>query len=49
MVGWHHQLNGYEFEQIPGDSERQGSLVCHSLWCLRVKPYLATEQQHYYD
>ena len=28
MVGWHHQLNGYEFEQTPGESERQGSLVC---------------------
>ena len=26
MVGWHHSLNGYEFEQIPGDSEGQGSL-----------------------
>ena len=35
MVGWHHQLNGYEFEQIPGDSERQGSLVCYSLWFLK--------------
>ena len=21
MVGWHHQLNGYEFEQTPGESE----------------------------
>ena len=21
MIGWHHQLNGHEFEQIPGDSE----------------------------
>ena len=31
MVGWHHQLNGSEFEQILGDSEGQGSLVyCHS-------------------
>ena len=29
MVGWHHQLNGNEFEQAPGD-ERQGSLVCCS-------------------
>ena len=28
MVGWHHQLNGHEFEQTPGDSEGQGSLVC---------------------
>ena len=27
MVGWHHQLNGHEFEQTPGDSEGQGSLA----------------------
>ena len=27
MVGWHHQLNGREFEQTLGDSEGQGSLV----------------------
>ena len=27
MVGWHHQLNGHEFEQTSGDSERQGSLA----------------------
>ena len=32
MVGWHHQLNGHEFEQIPGDGEGQGSLVCCSPW-----------------
>ena len=32
MVGWHHQLNGHEFEQVPGDSEEQGSLVCCSPW-----------------
>ena len=24
MVGWHHRLNGHEFEQTPGDSEEQG-------------------------
>ena len=30
MVGWHHQLNGHEFEQTQGDSEGQGSLVCCS-------------------
>ena len=24
MVGWHHRLNGHEFEQAPGDSEGQG-------------------------
>ena len=32
MVGWHHQLNGHEFEQAPGDGEGQGSLVCCSPW-----------------
>ena len=32
MVQWHHPLNGHEFEQAPGDSERQGSLVCRSPW-----------------
>ena len=32
MVGWHHQLNGHEFEQSLGDSEEQGSLACHSPW-----------------
>ena len=32
MVGWHHQLNGYESEQTPGDSEGQGSLTCCSPW-----------------
>ena len=32
MVGWHHRLNGHEFEQAPGDSEGQGSLVCCSSW-----------------
>ena len=30
MVGWHHQLNGHDFEQAPGGSEGQGSLVCCS-------------------
>ena len=28
MVGWHHRLNGHEFEQTTGDSEGQGSLAC---------------------
>ena len=32
MAGWHHQLNEYELEQIPGDSEGQESLVCCSPW-----------------
>ena len=33
MVGWHHRLS--EFEQNPGDSERQRSLVCFSPWGLK--------------
>ena len=32
MVGWHHQLNGCEFEQTPEDSEGQESLLCCSPW-----------------
>ena len=32
MVGWHHQLNGHEFEQALGDGEGQGSLACCSPW-----------------
>ena len=32
MVGWHHELNGHEFEQALGDSEGQGSLACCSPW-----------------
>ena len=28
----HHQLNGHELEQTPGDSGGQGSLVCGSPW-----------------
>ena len=32
MVGWHHQLNGHEFEQTLGDGEGQGSLECCSPW-----------------
>ena len=31
MVGW-HQLNGHEFDQVPGDGEGQGSLGCYSPW-----------------
>ena len=30
MVGWHHGLNGHEFEQILGRTEGQGSLLCYS-------------------
>ena len=32
MVGWHHWLNGHEFEQTLRDGEGQGSLACYSPW-----------------
>ena len=32
MVGWHYQLTGHEFEQVMGDGEGQGSLICRSPW-----------------
>ena len=32
MVGWHHRINGYEFEQAPGVGDGQGSLACQSPW-----------------
>ena len=34
-VGWHHGLNGHEFEQVLGDGEGQGSLACCSPWCCK--------------
>ena len=45
MVGWHHQLNGHEFEQTPGDGEGQGSLACCSPWVAKSRHDLVTEQQ----
>ena len=44
MVGRHHRLNGHEFEQILGDSEGQGSMVCCSSWGHRVRYELVSEQ-----
>ena len=32
MIGWHHRLNGHEFEQALEDGEGQGSLPCCSSW-----------------
>ena len=32
MVGWHHQLDGHEFEQAPGVGDGQGGLACCSPW-----------------
>ena len=43
MAGWHHRHSGHEFEQTPGDSEGQGSLL-HFMGLQRVGHNLATEQ-----
>ena len=43
MVGWHHRLNGPEFEQAVGDCEGQGSLACYSPWGCKESD--TTEQQ----
>ena len=43
MVGCHHQLNGHEFEQAPGNGDGQGSLLCCSPW--GGKELDTTEQQ----
>ena len=32
MIGWHHWLDGHEFEQAPGVGDGQGSLACCSPW-----------------
>ena len=45
MVGWHHRLNGHEFEQTLGDSEGQGSLACCSPRGRKNGHNWATEQQ----
>ena len=44
MAGWYRWLNGYEFEQIPGETEGQGSLgIRQSMGLQRVGHDLATE------
>ena len=35
MVGWHHQLNGHEFEETLGVGDRQGGLACYNPWRLK--------------
>ena len=32
MVGWHHRLDGHEFEKAPGVGDGQGGLACCGLW-----------------
>ena len=45
IVGWHHQLNGQEFEQTPGDREAHRSQGLQSMGLQRLRHDLATKQQ----
>ena len=45
MVGWHHQLNGHEFEQTLGNGDGQGSLECCRPWGHKKSDMTAHEQQ----
>ena len=45
MVGWHHWLNGHEFEKIQGDSQGQETLACWVHGVAKTWPDLTTEQQ----
>ena len=44
-VGWHHWLDGHEFEQTLGDGGGQGSLVCCSPWGRRIRHNWVIDQQ----
>ena len=49
MVGWHHGLNGHEFELALGNGEGEGSLVCCSPWGHKesdMTEQLNQQQQH---
>ena len=48
MVGWHHWLDGREFEQALGVGDGQGGLVCCSPWGHRVRQDWVTELYHIY-
>ena len=50
IVGWHHGLNGHKSEQIPADSEGQGSLACsNSMELQRIGHDLVTQQQQWFS
>ena len=44
-VGWHHRLDGHDFEQTLGDGDGQGSLVCCSPWSHKESDI--TERLHF--
>ena len=43
LVGWHHQLNGHDFEYIPGIDDGQGGLACCSPWGHKESDMTETE------
>ena len=47
MVGWHHWLDGHEFEWTPGVVDGQGSLVCCSPWGQSQKWLSGWAEEHY--
>ena len=47
MVGWHHRLDGHEFEQALGVGDGQGGLVCCSPWGCKESD--TTEQLMFYE
>ena len=49
MIGWHHQLDGHEFEWTPGDGDGQGGLACCDSWSQRVGHDWATELTDWQD
>ena len=46
MVGWYHQLDEHEFEQVPGVGDGQGSLACYCPWGRKESD--TTEQLHFH-
>ena len=46
MVGWHHRLNGHEFEQTPGEFGMHEPGILQSMASQRARHDLVTEQQH---
>ena len=50
MVGWHHRLDGQEFEKSLGNGEGQGSLVCCRPWgCKESDTTLQLNKREHYE
>ena len=49
VVGWHHRLNGREFEQAQGAGDGQGSLVCYTPWVIKSRTQLSNWTEDIYN